>query len=563
MGGMAEIWSAIDTQAEPANNDLVALKVLLPELAVDPSLRTMFMDEVRLTMRLQHPNIVRVDGVFEVDHYLFHSMELLDGKDVRRLLSAAVQAGQRFPVSIALKIASATARALSYAHALKSDAGTSLEIVHRDISPHNILVCSNGTIKVLDFGIARAKERATKTAQGVIKGKLSYMAPEQAVAQPVSAQTDVFSLGIVLWEMLAMRRLFVGSSDAVTLGMVCEAQVPSLKEIYADLPDDLCELVHKMLALKPRHRTESMRAVDDGLMRVLYQLDNDVHGDEAVESWVAPFLEERPSTQVRSPVNRGLQSDEGLKKTRAEGHTLDKTEAYSVSSPDFSLETTTAVSTNEAGPKTGTTTPSPVIELKTEALDVAEISQTIQEPGETEHLPLPSTAEVAAALEDVGTFETDFSAQSLASRSSRPNDGVEDVLSADTSFSSAGGLVVGKVGQIITDRKSSAPIDPLAATSLYEAARRVDPAGRSATLTANEGERLRTKSGSLLLSDEDGDHEAKTAKTMKAVRDDSPEPPKNSEASAPSEPATFSPRVLLAFIVGVIGVLLILLSQSG
>ena len=137
-------------------------QVLLPELSGDPVIRTMFMDEVRLTMRLKHRNIVRVDGVFEVEDWLFQAMEILEGKDVRRLLSQCVQSGQNFPVSIALVIAASVAKALAYAHELKSESGAPLEIVHRDISPHNIMLCSDSTVESFGFWYRQSKRASSK-----------------------------------------------------------------------------------------------------------------------------------------------------------------------------------------------------------------------------------------------------------------------------------------------------------------------------------------------------------------------------------------------------------------
>ena len=296
MGGMAEIWAA-RRQSDPSR--VHALKVLLPNLARDQMLRDMFMDEVRIAERLRHPNIVQVDGVYEDGSWLFQAMELLDGKDLRRLLSACLKAGKRMPVPIAVMIATDVARALCYAHQAKSESGEALDIVHRDVSPHNVIVSKDGVVKVLDFGIARAKERLTKTTRGVIKGKAAYMAPEQALAQPLSPQTDVYALGIVLWEMLAMRRLFKGSSDAVVLAAVCEGDVPPIRLANPDVSEALSAVVMKMLSLRPTQRHASMKKVEYDLLRVLFAEFPDQDDTQAVlTAWVRPLLEPPKGTAV-------------------------------------------------------------------------------------------------------------------------------------------------------------------------------------------------------------------------------------------------------------------------
>jgi len=296
VGGMAEIWSA--RKASDAGR-LLALKVVLPHLAKDQTLRDMFSDEVRIAERLRHPNIVEVYGAYEEGGWLFAAMEILEGNDLRRLLSGCLKLGVPMPVHVAVMIATDAARALSYAHQAKSESGASLDIVHRDVSPHNVMVTRDGQVKVLDFGIARAKERLTKTTRGVIKGKAAYMAPEQALAQDLTPRTDIYALGIVLWEMLAMRRLFKGSSDAVILAAVCEGKVPSIRDVNATVPEKLGELVMQMLSLKPADRPKDMRSVEYALSRVLFSSFPDYEDPQAeLTSWVQPLVAPAKGTAV-------------------------------------------------------------------------------------------------------------------------------------------------------------------------------------------------------------------------------------------------------------------------
>ena len=164
LGGMAEIWAA------EHEGRAVALKILQPMFGKDQSFRAMFQDEVDIATKLKHANIVQVFGAHENDGFVFQSMELIEGRDLRRVLSGLARASRWFPVRMALSVGQQVARALAYAHARRGDDGRSLEIVHRDVSPHNVMIALDGRVKVLDFGIARAAERLARTRPGVIKG---------------------------------------------------------------------------------------------------------------------------------------------------------------------------------------------------------------------------------------------------------------------------------------------------------------------------------------------------------------------------------------------------------
>jgi serine/threonine protein kinase len=309
VGGMAEIWSASQGDRR------YAIKVLLEPLSQDPTLRTMFMDEVRIAQRLRHPNIIEVEGQYEDQGLMFQAMELVEGKDLRRLLAAAVKAKSDLPPHLAALITREVARGLGYAHAARGDHGEPLEIVHRDVSPHNVMIDRTGRVMILDFGVARARERMTRTAVGIIKGKLTYMSPEQMLAQPVTALSDVFSLGIVLWEMLAMRRLFGGKSDAAIFAQVCEGQVPPIRSERPEVPETLAELVHAMLSVQPKKRPESMRAVENQLSRILFtSFAEEEASQDALARWALPLMKEErkktapiaiPKKDDRTALDRG------------------------------------------------------------------------------------------------------------------------------------------------------------------------------------------------------------------------------------------------------------------
>ncbi len=304
LGGMAEIWSADEGDRR------VALKILLPLFSKDQSFRAMFQDEVDIATKLTHANIVEVYGAHEIDGFVFQSMELLDGRDLRRVLSGLARAGRWFPVRFALYVGFHMARALAHAHARRGADGRSLEIVHRDVSPHNVMIALDGRVKVLDFGIARAAERLARTRPGVVKGKIPYMAPEQALAVGVTPQTDIFAAGVVLWEMLAMRRLFRGDSDPELLRQVVRAEIPPLHEQNEKVPTDVAQLIHKMLEQRAANRPASMHEVENELHRMVARHFGEVTQADLAR-WAAPYLEENKRAPTMALPVAGPDEPEG------------------------------------------------------------------------------------------------------------------------------------------------------------------------------------------------------------------------------------------------------------
>ena len=224
-GGMAEVWKAI-AHFDDARAHTVALKRVLPELASQELYRSMFEDEARLGMRLQHSNIVRVYDAREIGGTFIMVMELVDGTSLKGILDRAHARGARMPVATALWITLALARALDYAHGAEDDHGAPMGIIHRDVSPHNLLVGVDGAVKLADFGLADATVHQTQLGDGMLGGKLGYLAPELIEQRPSTPQVDVFAAGIVLWEMLCGRGLFRRDDDAETVRAVARAEVP-------------------------------------------------------------------------------------------------------------------------------------------------------------------------------------------------------------------------------------------------------------------------------------------------------------------------------------------------
>jgi len=230
VGGMAEVYLA--RQGELSGfKTLVVVKKVLPHLACKPDFIAMFLDEARIASMLDHPNVVRINEVGRSDDEYFLAMELVQGKPLASLLRHAERNKLCLPQPIAALIVANAAAGLHHAHQLTGASGELLGLVHRDVSPQNIMVSFEGSVKVIDFGIARALGRISDTASGALKGKLGYMAPEQARGEAVDARADIFSLGVVLWESIAGRRLFMRDNELATLRAVVYEPIPELSAV--------------------------------------------------------------------------------------------------------------------------------------------------------------------------------------------------------------------------------------------------------------------------------------------------------------------------------------------
>jgi serine/threonine protein kinase len=265
VGGMGEVWLARRA------GQLVVVKTLLPHLAHDAELITMFEDEARIASRLDHPNVCRAFGLERADGVHFLALEYVPGGDLRALAKACAQRGLPLPPELACRIVADAAAGLHYAHSLRDPRGQPYGIVHRDVSPQNILVTPLGAVKVIDFGVAKATGRAQRTAPGVLKGKLEYMSPEQVASREVDARSDVFALGIVLHELLTGENPFKGESDASTLARLRACVVPPPSSVEPRVPGTLDELVLRALSKDRERRFQSAgelrRAIDDWLAR--------------------------------------------------------------------------------------------------------------------------------------------------------------------------------------------------------------------------------------------------------------------------------------------------------
>ncbi len=246
LGGMAEILLARHSDTDGEHRFMV-LKRILPHFEQDNDFVQMFLDEARIGMQLKHPNICQFHqfGADEGSHFIV--MEWINGVPLGRMIRKARKSGG-VGLPIAIRIGVDVARALHYAHIANDEHGEAFNIVHRDVSPHNIMIGYTGAVKLLDFGIAKADHRAHKTQAGVVKGKFAYMAPEQCTAGQADHRLDIFALGVCLFETLTGRSLYRRQTEAATMRAVIMDPVPSLKERLPDVPDELEQILQKALA---------------------------------------------------------------------------------------------------------------------------------------------------------------------------------------------------------------------------------------------------------------------------------------------------------------------------
>jgi TonB family protein len=269
-GGMAELYKAKRTGVEGFQK-IVAIKKILPHLADDEAFVTMFADEAKLAAQLNHPNIIHIYdlGKIQAGGY-FIAMEYVDGRDLRAIQQSGRDLGVPLPVPLAVYVASKVASALDYAHRRRDADGHELNIVHRDVSPQNILISYEGDIKLCDFGIAKAASKASKTQSGALKGKIQYMSPEQAWGKPIDRRSDLFSLGVVLHELLTGERLFGGDTDINVLEKVRSAEVAPPSQSNPEVPQNLDAVVLKALAREPDDRYTNASDLLRDLDSVLY-----------------------------------------------------------------------------------------------------------------------------------------------------------------------------------------------------------------------------------------------------------------------------------------------------
>ena len=268
-GGMASVWRGLTHGAAGFTRD-VAIKRVHPELAADEEHARMFVEEARVVSDLQHPNIVSVHDFDQDDRgNYFLVMEWVDGIDLARWVRAHVEAKEATPWRYVAAIGIEVLRGLSAAHERVDSRGRKAPVIHRDVTPTNILLGRNGVVKLTDFGLARAMDRKSLTQAGVVKGKVSYMNPETLSGEPSTIRSDLYSLGTVLWEALTGGRLFEAPTDLEVAHQIVESNVPPLDRIRPGLPPALVEIVHCALAKEPNERFQTAREMQRALAAIL------------------------------------------------------------------------------------------------------------------------------------------------------------------------------------------------------------------------------------------------------------------------------------------------------
>jgi serine/threonine protein kinase len=325
MGGMAELFVAT-SPGEHGFQKKVVIKRLLPHLSVDDTYKEMFIDEAKLTAKLVHPKIAQTFELGRVDSSLFIAMEFVDGIDVLALLREFASRRRRVEPQLAAWIAHEVLDALDYAHNLRDETGKSLGIVHRDISPSNVLLSVRGDVKLVDFGIARAidPDRAHKSKSGTLKGKYGYMSPEQVIELSLDGRSDVFSVGVVLAELLTGRRLFAAPNELDVLLMVRDAKLTRLDKYGIDIEPGLQAIVRKALKKPLEERWPSAAAFRDALGEWLFD-----HRHRMTPKHVADVVSElRESVQQRRLQTTTEQPDtavlENVAKARTPSENLEK-----------------------------------------------------------------------------------------------------------------------------------------------------------------------------------------------------------------------------------------------
>jgi eukaryotic-like serine/threonine-protein kinase len=269
-GGMAEVFRGVAESIRGFKRS-VAIKRILPSLTKNDKFVSMFLDEAKLSLMLQHANVVQVFDIGSTDNTYFLVMEYVDGCNLKSLLERLKHRGRRISVPQAIYIIIECCKALNYAHSLEHpETLEPLNIVHRDISPPNILLSKNGEIKLVDFGLAKANSQIESTDPGVVKGKFSYLSPEAASGLDVDHRADIFAAGIILWEMFTGRRLFYGDTDYQTVELVRQARIPSIQALNPEIDAELEGVVRKSLARDPNQRYQQAADLGDALAQYLF-----------------------------------------------------------------------------------------------------------------------------------------------------------------------------------------------------------------------------------------------------------------------------------------------------
>jgi serine/threonine protein kinase len=319
VGGMAEVYKAKMVGVEGFEK-LLAIKRILPAIAADKDFIKMFIDEAKITVQLAHANIAQTFELGRLNETYYIAMEFVPGRDLRAMFERMRRRGETVPHDLACYVMSKVAEGLDYAHRKRDAAGRELGIIHRDVSPQNVLVSYEGEVKLIDFGIAKAANKMMKTQAGILKGKFGYMSPEQVRGVPLDRRSDIFAVGIVLHELLVGERLFVGESDYSVLEKVRSASVPRPTTKRRNIPPILEKIVLRALAKNPDDRYQHAGELVADLQRFLLSQERLFTREDLAafmkasfaEEWEAEkraALESMPLADERTPTSAGIPLD--------------------------------------------------------------------------------------------------------------------------------------------------------------------------------------------------------------------------------------------------------------
>jgi serine/threonine protein kinase len=308
-GGMAEVFRAKRSGVEGFEK-VVAVKRILPHLSDNKEFVEMFIDEAKMVAGLSHPNIVQIFDLGRIEKTYFIAMEYVHGRDLRTILKRAKEKGLRIPLDLSVLVISKVCSALEYAHRKKDEGGLPLKIVHRDISPQNILISFEGEVKLTDFGIAKATSKATDTDRGALRGKLLYMSPEQASGQPLDKRSDVFSLGVVFYEVITDAKPFLGTSEKGILEMVRQCRVEPPRSLNPRVGEKLERVMMKALEKDPEARYQDASEMYRDLERVLHERQPPASTELA--RFMEVLFEENVETASNTPASPEAVEEEGI-----------------------------------------------------------------------------------------------------------------------------------------------------------------------------------------------------------------------------------------------------------
>ena len=303
-GGMAEVFRAESAGLEGFKKT-VAIKRVLPHLSEKKQFIGMFLDEARVSAQLGHSNCVQVFDIGVGDNTYFIVMEYVDGADLKAIIENLRATNRQMAPELACLICVRICEGLAYAHELCDAEGNPMHIVHRDMSPPNVLVTRHGEVKIVDFGLAKANSQLEKSEPGIIKGKFSYLSPEAAQGKSVDQRTDIFAVGIILWELLAGRRLFLGETDLETVRQVQRAEVPPIRNFNAAVTPELERVIARGLAVDPTRRYQSAREFCHDLNQVLFTQSRPVSSFE-IATLVEPIRAQREHEKRRQVMSGSI-----------------------------------------------------------------------------------------------------------------------------------------------------------------------------------------------------------------------------------------------------------------